>query len=257
MASSSLLFDTVNRLGRVENAGDRWAVCLAIARELGADALNVARFQGDNPSPQWIRISTHELASPEGLKAYVENDFMSVDPVLVARATGALKEVDVVSLEENIAKKDLTEKELACHKLLLQNGQSIFLTFRIFDKTIEEETLVVFACSPKGLQILEGVGEEQLEIIANLFSFYIGPPTPTQPGGKVPLLYDFLTQQEKKVLSCLARGLQNAEVAYRLNISEATVRLHTIGARKKMNATTRTQAVALALARGLLTGQNM
>ncbi|MEM9574657.1 MAG: helix-turn-helix transcriptional regulator [Pseudomonadota bacterium] len=225
---------------------------MTIARELGADALNVARFKGDNHTPIWIRISTHELASPEGLRIYVENDFMSVDPVLTPRAVGSLKEVDVVSLEENIKNKELTEKELACHRHLLQNGQSIFLSYRIFDQASDEETLVVFACSSEGLEKLRETGEEKIEIIANLFSIYIGPPTPQQSDGKVPLLYNFLTKQEKKVLSCLAQGLQNAEIAHRLNISEATVRLHTIGARKKMNATTRTQAVALAMVRGLL-----
>ncbi|MEM1235911.1 MAG: LuxR C-terminal-related transcriptional regulator [Pseudomonadota bacterium] len=246
--SSDPLVDVLKRLSDAKDAGENWEACVAIAREMGADALNAAKFKENTHAPLWIRISTHERG---GLEEYVMNDYLSVDPVLVARADDSMKEVDHLSLKTLLKRDDLTQKELECYHHLQAYGQSDYITFRIREQGEEEEMLIVFACS-------EAVAEElkadldRLSVIANLFALYTVPPTPQQPEGKVPLLYEFLSDREKDVLSLLAKGMNNTQIAHELGISEVTVRLHTTGARKKMGATTRAQAIALALIRGLI-----
>lgn len=66
--------------------------------------------------------------------------------------------------------------------------------------------------------------------------------------GKLPAL----TQRERDVLRLLADGLSNEEIGKRLFISPETVRTHVRKAMDKLNADTRTQAVATALRQSLI-----
>ena len=59
-----------------------------------------------------------------------------------------------------------------------------------------------------------------------------------------------LSYRERLVLTLLARGLDGPAIAGDLGLSSETVRSYTQSARDKLGAGTRTQAVALALARG-------
>ena len=62
-----------------------------------------------------------------------------------------------------------------------------------------------------------------------------------------------LTKREREVLRLLADGMRNIQVAERLSISPLTVRSHVKKAMDKLEADTRTQAVARALRESLIT----
>jgi DNA-binding NarL/FixJ family response regulator len=62
-----------------------------------------------------------------------------------------------------------------------------------------------------------------------------------------------LTPREQQVLDLLAEGLPNKAIAVRLGISDQTVKFHVASISAKLGATNRTEAVRLALRRGLLT----
>ena len=61
-----------------------------------------------------------------------------------------------------------------------------------------------------------------------------------------------LTQREREVLCLLASGLRNEEIGKRLFLSPETVRAHIRKATLKLGAETRTEAVALAIRRDLI-----
>ena len=61
-----------------------------------------------------------------------------------------------------------------------------------------------------------------------------------------------LTARERQVLQMLAAGLGNKEIAARLKISEHTVKFHVASILGKLNASSRTEAVAIGLRRGLI-----
>lgn len=70
----------------------------------------------------------------------------------------------------------------------------------------------------------------------------------SQAGDRLPVL----TQREREVLRLLADGHSNEEIGRRLFISPETVRTHVRKAMDKLDADTRTQAVALALRKSII-----
>jgi len=65
-------------------------------------------------------------------------------------------------------------------------------------------------------------------------------------------LVEPLTARERDVLQMLSEGLGNKEIAARLSISEHTVKFHVASILSKLGASTRTEAVSIALRRGLI-----
>lgn len=61
-----------------------------------------------------------------------------------------------------------------------------------------------------------------------------------------------LSGREIELLTWLAAGLRNDAIAFKMGISVVTVNFHVLSARRKLNADTREQALAIAIMRGLI-----
>jgi len=61
-----------------------------------------------------------------------------------------------------------------------------------------------------------------------------------------------LTERERECLTWLAVGMRSQEIANHLDISIKTVEKHIASGRKRLNATTREHAVAIALQAGMI-----
>ncbi len=62
-----------------------------------------------------------------------------------------------------------------------------------------------------------------------------------------------LSVRERECLQLLANGLSNKRMASYLQVSEATIAMHIINAKSRLQAATREQAVAIAVASGQIT----
>lgn len=71
---------------------------------------------------------------------------------------------------------------------------------------------------------------------------------PVQPATKIA---EKLTEREVDVLRLMARGLNNADIAARIHLSEGTVRNHVSAIFTKLDVSDRTQAVIIAIRHGL------
>lgn len=63
---------------------------------------------------------------------------------------------------------------------------------------------------------------------------------------------DALTARQLEVLKCLSRGMSNHEIGSTLFISEGTVKAHVKAILRKLDARDRTQAISIAMKRGLV-----
>jgi DNA-binding NarL/FixJ family response regulator len=77
------------------------------------------------------------------------------------------------------------------------------------------------------------------------------PPPDDEPATDV-VAGEALTRREHQVLELLAEGLPNKAIALRLHISDQTVKFHVASIAAKLGAANRTEAVRLAIRRGLL-----
>ncbi len=73
-------------------------------------------------------------------------------------------------------------------------------------------------------------------------------PEETPPASRGPL-----TERELEVLSLLAKGLPNKQIALALGISEHTIKFHVSSIYSKLNATNRTEAIRAGLRGGWVT----
>ena len=104
-----------------------------------------------------------------------------------------------------------------------------------------DEIIGAIQATAAGLVILHPEGLE--EVLATVP--FIQHPAPAG-NDQVP------TPREIEVLRLIAEGLGNKEIAWRLSISEHTVKFHIASIFSKLHAATRTEAVTIGLRRGLI-----
>ena len=71
-------------------------------------------------------------------------------------------------------------------------------------------------------------------------------------GGPTRAYYDNLTAREVEILTLLASGLANKQIAYKIKISDKTVRNHITNIYEKLKVGDRSQAVLYAVRKGLV-----
>jgi two-component system, NarL family, response regulator YdfI len=75
------------------------------------------------------------------------------------------------------------------------------------------------------------------------------------PENHIPIMYgppEHLTLREREVLEMMTEGFSNKEIAAQLNISAHTVKFHISSILGKLGASSRTEAAAIGLRRGLI-----
>jgi DNA-binding NarL/FixJ family response regulator len=118
------------------------------------------------------------------------------------------------------------------------------------------------ASSDEIIAAVEAVSAGLVALDAETFSALLSPSRPieelssAQPAvGRLETggpEIDALTPREREVLEMLASGLSNKEIAWRMKISEHTVKFHVASIFAKLDVSTRTEAVMQGIRKGLI-----
>lgn len=96
------------------------------------------------------------------------------------------------------------------------------------------------------VRVVHGGGSLLQPVVASRLLEQLSSPETTGPAAEE------LTPREQTVLALLAQGKQNKEIAQQLDIAERTVKFHLSAIFGKLGAGNRTEAVTIALQRGLV-----
>jgi NarL family two-component system response regulator LiaR len=127
--------------------------------------------------------------------------------------------------------------------------------------SFEQDNLVQDALKAGAIgYLLKNVTAE--ELVHAIRAAHLGRPTLAPEATKAliqannqhgqPVLGDDLTPRERDVLAQLVKGLDNNEIAEHLIISRSTAKFHVSNILSKLHATSRTEAVAIALQHNLV-----
>ncbi|MGB3716730.1 MAG: response regulator transcription factor [Candidatus Promineifilaceae bacterium] len=102
------------------------------------------------------------------------------------------------------------------------------------------------------LTAIRAVGRGEVYLYPSLASRLVQDYLKRADSGDQPLIYDDLTPREREVLTLIAEGLSNAEIAEQLVISVKTVDRHRENIMRKLNLHSRIDLVKYALRIGLI-----
>jgi len=116
----------------------------------------------------------------------------------------------------------------------------------------DAQALRVLKAGASGYLLKSALRKEMMDAIRTVFAGR--PSIPAEIAIQIAqhVTADVLSEREVEVLRCVARGAANKEVAFQLQISEETAKVHVKHILEKLGATDRTQAVTIALSRGII-----
>jgi len=114
-----------------------------------------------------------------------------------------------------------------------------------------EEVFQAFKAGARGFVVKEMPLERLLEAIRRVHAGeqYIPAEISTRMSGRV---LSQLSSREVEVLTLIAQGLSNKEIAARLNLVEGTVKVHVTNILGKMRVSDRTQAILAGVKQGII-----
>ncbi|WP_201742140.1 helix-turn-helix transcriptional regulator [Mangrovicoccus ximenensis] len=241
MSAANDLIDIADMLGAAGSAEAGWLASRRAAERLGFAAVNAAGIFSGTGEIAWVR---HGMRAG-WVEAYCGQRMHEVDPAVAwavsDRMEGRFSAADVRSAPAGRRADEMADllEDHAYRHLLCRKWAEGSVTKAVLLCT---EAPPELSLRPETLAILPAVSA--------MMAVRIGAPQDC--AGALGVEYRHLSGRERDVLGFLAAGLDNQQIAERLGLAEVTVRMHMAKARRKMGAATREQALALAMARGML-----
>jgi DNA-binding NarL/FixJ family response regulator len=178
-----------------------------------------------------------------------------VDLEIVAQASNGQEVVDQFRMHRpDVAIVDLQMPKMngveAIALLREEFPQACFIMLTVYDG--DENIYQGFRAGAKAYLLKETPSEELVEVIRAVYEG--AQPIPPKIGEKLVARMEkpTISDRECQVLSLMAQGKTNREIASGLNVTESTVKFHVNNLLNKLEANDRTHAVVIALKRGIV-----
>ena len=188
----------------------------------------------------------------EGLAAMINR---RPDMTVIAEASNGREAVNLFRLRNpDVALVDLRMPEMdgieVIGELRREFPAASIIVLTTFDD--DEDIYRALRAGAKGYLLKDAPREELLECIRSVYrgSTYLPTDVATKLAERVS--GEELTQREQEVLRLMAVGKSNKEVGSALGITESTIKVHVNNILHKLKVGGRTEAVTLAIRRGLV-----
>lgn len=207
-----------------------------------------------NASAEQIRVMSvddHPLLR-EGLAAVINSQ---TDMILIAEASSGSESIEQFrSHLPDITLMDLRMPDMSGIDAVI-SIRSEFPKARIIILTTFEGDVEIgraLAAGAKGYVLKSMVRKELLDVIRLVHAGKTRIPPSVAEQIAEHLGEENLTPRETEVLRFVAHGHRNKQVAYKLGITEETVKVHIKNILSKLEANDRTHAVTIAIQRGII-----
>jgi LuxR family transcriptional regulator, quorum-sensing system regulator CviR len=210
---------------------------LVPGQQLIAGVVQIDHRKGSHQFSKIVNISYH----PNWIHRYLNNNYAEVDPVLLTHVNTVRTQVWSNAFKAASSKR---EKEF------IEEAKSYGLTNGITTGRFEPKRSMASFFSFAGGAIDDNHHyAPALRCIADYLHHSLMKTTSSPAFNCI----NGLSPRELSVLNWMKHGKTNWEISRILGVSERTVRFHVEGIFSKLDVTSRTQAVAMAMENGLLT----
>jgi DNA-binding CsgD family transcriptional regulator len=214
-----------------------WQVAQGIVWDIGGSAINVGGTTLEGDQAAWGRSSM----SDAWLDVYQSKKYYLIDPFLTALLAGQPEVMtDCGTLHQSNPAYELNHD-------LKSHGYGSLYASTCGSMSNGYRSLVVFCSDQTLAEVNEKIGFNRLKVIHAIIAANILKPNGEANSGRITVRTENLTPRENDILKWLACGLRNDQIAFKANIAEVTVRKHLLSVRRKLQATTREQAIAIAI----------
>jgi two-component system NarL family response regulator len=188
----------------------------------------------------------------DGLAAIVNRQD---DMAVVGEASNGREAVEQWrSLRPDIVLMDLRMPEMsgltAIEEIRKQDGEALILVLTTYDS--DEDVYLAMRAGAKAYVLKDAHRDEIMDCIRTVWrgKTFVSPSVAAKLASRIR--EPELTHRECEILALLGAGRSNKVIANALEISEGTVKTHVKNILEKLDATSRTEAVAMAAKRGLI-----
>ncbi len=240
------LVKALHEFATAETSEDRWKCAVSLLEGVGVVAMNVAVMAPQVGVLSWFRSTMNA----NWISYYIAEHYNEADPLMAHMShsfeaksvqTGLVNQPDNTPVLGRRLNHDAYDA-----------GYGGFFAKAFPGSVLGDRKIISLASEAGANRPFAGHTGDELQLFATVLAANVGPPDDLDPAKGVYFADGLLSLREREVLTLLAAGWQNVEIAYRLGLAEVTIRKHLQSARRKLNAQSREQALVIALRMGLI-----
>lgn len=246
LADNNFLIDAFTTMQNAKNEEESWTSIHGILNIIGASHLVAGKVAKKDKSILWVRTSMKD----SWMKEYIDQQYYSIDPIIKQGLTQSTT-VNIVCGDMLIGDENHCDLELECNLGLKDAGYGE-LRAQTFTTDDRETSRISTICFDDHKDILENINDVHVGQVQSLMSVFLSKPISEKSPGLVKLGAHMLSGRERDVLAYLSQGMMTAKIAEKLGLAEVTVNKHFNSGKKRLGASTREQALAIAMASGAI-----